>query len=131
MDPKGSLYIELSEYGGEGRIELAPPSFRRQTETKTDIARYTKTKVVNGKAVVDSIDYGMAEIAILLQFVRKAPFPINAEGFLEYCDSLDEKDTKNSSELFKKIYEVAGEIKEGNAGSPFVGLQDQATVSSE
>lgn len=131
MNPQGIITIDLTQYGGEGTIEMGMPTLRRRTETNTELGRYAKPRIVNGKTVMDEgMDLGMLDIVSVLLYVRKAPFKLNAESFLDFCDTLDTEEV-HSTELFEEMQKISKEISSGVAGSPFVYSQHLQTGSSE
>lgn len=123
------ISIPLGEYGFDGAIEMAKPSFRKVNDMKNAISNVTRMRASNGQTVVERTNIGDIEIIGTLSYVRSAPFPVNLEGFLDFCDVLDHKSVGSAQRLWDKMLETVKAIDEGGT-SPFAGSPTQETGSS-
>lgn len=121
--------IDMSEFGMAGEVILGPPTLRKTIEMKNALGNCTKTHLVNGQPVVDETSLGYVDIIITLSYVRSGPFRTDLDGFLHYCDMLDEKEVGLAQKFYDRIALMTEPYKDG-AKSPFVNSQDQGTVNS-
>ena len=121
--------MDMTEFGMVGEVILGPPTLRRSVETKNALGNCTKTHLVDGKPVIDETSLGYVDIIITLSYVRSAPFRPNLEGFLHYCDMLDDKEVGLAQKFYDKLVIMTGPYKDG-AKSPFVNSQEPATENS-
>lgn len=115
MDFLMEKHIALSEYGGEGEIVIGPQTLRSSTRLKNEISRRTvRTCVSNGEVetVGMPIDAGDVEILQVLSYIRKAPFSLDIEAFLNYADALDRVRPGISISLMEDIKARIEELKE-------------------
>lgn len=123
------ISIPLGEFGYEGAIAMSKPSFRRLNDAKNAISNVTKLSTVNGQAVVEKTNIGDIEIIGVLAYIRSAPFPPTLEGFLKFCDTLDNAEVGAAQRLWNKMVETVKKVDEGET-SPFADSQDQEKESS-
>ena len=117
--------LDMGKYGVAGTIELCKPSLRKLNMRKNELGRCTKTEYVNGKPIVVDIRVGDASIINTLSYVRKAPFPTDLEGFLDYCDRMDEANLGSAEAMLNDMDAVIEEIK--GEGSPLENSQGAET----
>ena len=118
----------MSDYGQTGTIEMCKPSMRKKVMMKNELGRCTETEVVNGQTVIKDARVGDAEIVRLMAYVNKAPFQPTLNGFLTYCDQMDEKDFGSAERLYQDIILTVEEIDK-EAG-PLGDSQPAETPSS-
>lgn len=123
------ISIPLGEFGYEGAIAMSKPSFRRLNDAKNAVSNVTKLRNVDGQAVIEKTNIGDIEIIGVLAYIRSAPFPPTLEGFLGFCDTLDNAEIGAAQRLWNKMAETAKRIDEGET-SPFVDSQTQEKGSS-
>lgn len=128
MDLKTVFTIDLAEFGGDGLMEMGNPSFRRMNEIKNEATR--RARIDPNTNTMDRVPQGDLEILSVLMYVRKAPFTCTIEGWLRYCDILEEKDPLASYALFERMKDVMNQFEELKR-SPFVPSQAQETPSSD
>lgn len=135
MDLKTIISIPLEKYGGKGVVEVSAPTLRRKIEMKNQLGKLAKMSVAldekdEGRKVDITLDEGYQYIITNLVYVRKAPFPLDVEGFLRYCDRLDERELGMGELLLDTIHEATLAIDSGDA-SPFVTSLRQENGTSE
>ena len=129
MDIQQLMKIDMAEFGMVGEIILGPPTLRKTIEMKNAMGNCTRTHLVDGKPVIDDTLLGDVDVIIMLSYVRSAPFKVTLDGFLHYCDLLDEREIGLGQKFYDKLAVMIEPYKEG-AKSPFVNSQDQATENS-
>lgn len=86
------IVIDLEPFGGEGVVELAMPSFRKNQMMKNDLGRCLGAYVdKDGVGHVRDTPLGDVEIIKAMSYVKTSPFPQNLNGFMDYCDRLEAK----------------------------------------
>lgn len=123
------MKMDMTEFGMVGEIILGPPTFRKNAEMRNALGNCTKTHLVDGKPVVDETSLGYVDIIMNLVYIRSAPFKTDLEGFLHYCDLLDEKETGLAQKFYDRLCQMVTPYKEG-AKSPFVDSQAAETGNS-
>lgn len=121
--------LDMTEFGMVGEIILGPPTLRKTVEMKNALGNCTKTHLVDGKPVVDETSLGDVDIIITLSYIRTAPFRTDLNGFLHYCDMLDEKEVGLGQKFYDKLAMMIKPYQEG-AKSPFVNSQEAVTENS-
>lgn len=121
--------MDMTEFGMVGEVILGPPSFRKKAEMRNALGNCTKTHMVDGTAVVDETSLGYVDIIMNLVYIRSAPFRTDLEGFLHYCDLMDEKEIGTAQKFYDKLCMMITPYKDG-AKSPFVDSQVQETENS-
>ena len=121
--------LDMTEFGMVGEIILGPPTLRRVVEMKNAMGNCTKTHLVDGKPVVDETSLGYVDVIITISYIRSAPFKVDLQGFLHYCDLLDDKEVGLGQRFYDKLCLMIEPYKEG-AKSPFVNSQAVVTENS-
>lgn len=129
MDIQQTTKIDLAEFGMVGEMVIGNPTLRKTIEMKNALGNCTKTHLVDGKPVIDETRLGDVDVIIMLSYVRTAPFKVDLNGFLSYCDLMDSRNVGSAQKLFDKMTEIINEYKDG-AKSPFVNSQDAVTENS-
>lgn len=132
MDLKTIIEIPMEKYGAEGVVKVAAPTLRRTIEMRNRLGRLTKMRLTadDNRSAEVTVDDGYQYIITTLVYVREAPFPLDTEGFLRYCDRLDAKANGSGQALLEDIHSAALAIDSGDA-SPFVASLRQGSGSSE
>ena len=121
---KTIIEIDLSEYGKEGTIEMRAPSLRKQNEFKNAMGKYVRMTQNKEMSMSDNIPVGDLEIAMLMQYVFRAPFKADIEGFLSFTDGME---PFFANALMKRMNEAIVTIDES---SPFVNSPSAETENS-
>jgi hypothetical protein len=74
----------------------------------------------------DNIPLGDMEIAMAMSYIRSAPFPTTVNGFLDYCDTIDDNGG-DSAALLEAIQKAMLEIDDD---SPLSDSPSAETESS-
>lgn len=117
--------IDMGKYGQAGTIEICKPSMRKLNMMKNALGKCTETKQVNGQTVVTDIKVGDAALIRTLSYVKRAPFSTELDGFLTYCDMMDEADLGSAERMVNDIDAVIEELKA--AVSPLGNSQEAET----
>lgn len=102
--------IALCDFGGEGVIEVAPPTLSKKVALKNELGKRARMKIVDGEQTLLYDDIGDVEVLKALAYVRSAPFPVTLRGFLSYCDKLDEVKNGNGEALFVALNKAVEEV---------------------
>lgn len=129
MTYTGIIAVELSDYGGEGTVELCAPSLRKVREAQNIVGKYSKFNTRTGENIVDGSHISDIQIIGLMSYIRKAPFDTTLDGFLDYGDILDEKTPGSATRLMNDLISVARGIDNGDV-SPFVPSPEAETEIS-
>lgn len=129
MDVRTVISIDLAEYGGDGIMEMGMPSFRKMNEIRNETSKYIRLMKAKDSAYMEGLQQGDLEILSVLMYVRKAPFTCSIEGWLRFCDRLEENDITASHRLFSRMQEVMREFEA--LDSPFAPSQAAESASSE
>ena len=105
-----SKIINLVEFGGEGVVEVAPPTLSKKVALKNELGKRARMKIVDGEQTLLYDDIGDVEVLKALAYVRSAPFPTTLNGFLAYCDKLDEVKNGNGEALFAALNKAVEEV---------------------
>lgn len=130
MEVSSIIEMDLTDYGSEGKVVLAPPSLRKLAMTKNMLAKCTRSRQVDGQVIMDEARIGDSEIIQILQYVRTSPFPQTVEGVLDFTDKLDAVQFGNGMRFWEDVEKGAEKIEKGLV-SPFADSQAQETPSSE
>ena len=130
MDMKVKYTIGLERYGVEGQIVLSAPGLRRMNEMKNAVGKSATISRVGGEVTLENALQGDLELLSILVYVEKAPFRPTVEGFLAFCDKLDERNNGDSLVLFEEMKEKVGLIDERSA-SPLADCPSQETQNSD
>lgn len=130
MDMKVKYTIGLERYGVEGQIVLSAPGLRRMNEIKNAVGKSATISRVGGEVTLENALQGDLELLSILVYVEKAPFRPTVEGFLAFCDKLDERNNGDSLVLFEEMKEKVGLIDERSA-SPLADCPSQETQNSD
>lgn len=136
--------INLKDYGSEGIIYMSFPSFSRQVWSTDEVSNHTGTETVGNEIKIIKPNVGTINTINTLAYIKDAPEPIcktvrinnrdmripDLEGFIDFCDQLDEANPGTSVEFVDKLRQVANEIASG-AKSPFVNSREQTIIKSE
>ena len=115
MDVNPQCIIELGEYGTDGRIVMAPPTFRKRIQFQNDSRK--------------ELPSGDMAIRMILLYVKEAPFEPTQDGYLDFCDMLDERNLGAAKDLFTRMEAIAVSLEKGEM-SPFAPSPSQETASS-
>lgn len=129
MDVKTIVSIDLAEYGADGIMEMGMPSFRKMNEIRNETSKYIRLMKAKDSAYMEGLQQGDLEILSVLMYVRKAPFTCSIDGWLRFCDKLEQEDITASHRLFSRMQEVMREFEA--LDSPFVRSQGAESASSE
>lgn len=129
MDVKTIVDIDLAEYGGEGIMQMGMPSFRKMNEIRNETSKYIRLMKAKDSAYMEGLQQGDLEILSVLMYVRKAPFTCTIDGWLRFCDRLEENDITASHRLFARMQEVMREFEA--LDSPFAPSQEAVNATSE
>ena len=128
MEPTYTLKIDLEEYGmPEKTIEMGLPSFRRKVEYRNEIGRMIR---LSSGGTADNIPIGDMAILKVLKYVNEAHFKTTLDGFMSFCDRLDQREVGTADRLFEAMQEAANSLEKGE-NSPFVPSPEAVTDSSE
>lgn len=120
MDIRPRITIDLTAFGKEGAITLAPPTFRRTQELSNRLA------VIGQGGEIVKVSPGEAYVLSVLSYVEKGPFGLDYDEFMDYCDELDELRLGSAKELFsameKAVRELDTKVVSPFAGSPSAGI---------
>lgn len=124
------MKMDMTEFGMVGEIILGPPTLRKTIEMKNAMGNCTKTHMgPDGKPIIDETRLGDVDIIMNLAYIRNAPFRMDLDGFLHYCDLLDEKEVGLAQRFYDKLVLMIEPYKDG-AKSPFVNSQEAVTENS-
>ena len=129
IDVNPTREIDLAEYGGEGMLTMGLPSFRRFTAAKNEISRMS-TLTAGKETKMGGISQGDIQIISVMMYVRTAPFTPTVDGWLAYCDRLEQKDPSASYRLFDRMEATMKELESSQA-SPFSRSRGAETGISE
>lgn len=125
----GYIEIDMGEYGKEGeKVVLSKPSFRMQNNIRNQLLKEGLGNPDDKESRKDR-QFDLALYAAL-STVRSAPFPVTLEGFLDYCDSLDEVEYGKGAEFGARLILEAEHIQSGKM-SPFADSRSAEKQSSE
>ena len=113
MTARSEITIDLTEFGLDGTVIMAFPSLRRQAMMKNALGNCAKIEMVNGEQVVKETRLGDSAIIEVLAFVHKAPFPVDLNGFYDFCDRMDEHDLGSASRMFDAMAAAKDRLQEG------------------
>lgn len=123
------INIPLGEFGFDGAVTMSKPTFRRVNDARNAISNVTKLRRDGNANVIERTNIGDIAIINVLAYVRTSPFPQTLEGFLNFCDILDEADVGSAQKLWEKMSDAVEKIEAGET-SPFAGSQTQEKESS-
>lgn len=129
MIEKRELMMDLSEYGVDGHIVFAKPTFRKLNEMKNQSASYIKFEMKRSGSTDATIASGDLEIMNLLTYVKSAPFRMDVEGFLTFMDRVDEVGG-DTEMLYAAMNDMADAVCK-EVRSPFVASPAAGTAISE
>lgn len=105
-----SKSIDLAPFGGEGTVEIGPPTLSMKVKLKNELGKRARMRMVDGENTLIYDDIGDVEVLKTLTYVRSAPFPKTLPGFLSYCDKLDEKKCGMGEALFTAMNKAVEEV---------------------
>ncbi len=113
----GTVEMDLSKYGAEGKVVVGPLTFRRSKESQNAVTRALRR---NGgtELYLSDLNLGDFETITTLAYVRSAPFPtdlMDLSGFYDWTDMLDEKRLGAAQEFFDDLTEAIKKVESGEA----------------
>ena len=118
--------IDMNDFGWDGTLTIRAPNARKNNEFKNAMSKYLRYERGN-MVLKEDVPMGDMEIAMAMSYVRDAPFQTTIEGFLGFCDMLDDQGG-DSSALLDTIQRC---IMEVDGDSPFADSPSAGTESSE
>lgn len=115
MNINPQCIIDLTEYGMDGQIVMGPPTLRK--------------RIMFQNGMKDNLPSGDMAIRMLILYVRSAPFELTPNGFLDYCDRMDENRIGSAKDMFTRMEAIAVSIEKGEL-SPFAESPSQETATS-
>ena len=107
-----SIVIDLTEYGGEGFIEVGYPSLRKQ-DIFGQKATSLLTSYENGKPTMNIERAVEANKYEMLAYIDSAPFELTPDAYYDFTDALDRKRRGAGRALDERIHAAIDEINEG------------------
>jgi hypothetical protein len=123
------INIPLGEFGFDGAVTMSKPTFRRVNEARNAISNVTKLRRDGTANVIERTNIGDIAIINVLAYVRTSPFPPTLEGFLDFCDVLDDASIGSAQKLWDRMSDAVEKIEAGDT-SPFADSPTQEKESS-
>lgn len=123
------ISIPLGEFGYDGAVTMSKPTFRRTNDARNAISNVTKLRREGNANVIEKTNIGDIAIINVLAYVRSSPFPPTLDGFLDFCDMLDNANIGSAQKLWDKMSDAVEHIEAGDT-SPFVDSPTQVKENS-
>ena len=130
LDFNSIVTVDLAEYGLQGTIEMAMPSYKRVADMKKEAMRYARVCRDNGdEAYVEGLFQSDLEELTMLMYVRKAPFPCTLKGWFDFTEVMDAQDKMQTLRLAARLKSIAADFEA--VRGPFVNSLAPGKRTSE
>lgn len=130
MDYMAMVSIDMAEFGQEGIVRVAAPTFRKRMEFTNDVSQRLNVEQRKQGIEVKNLPIGDWNILQRMLYIREAPFPTSLDGFLAYTDRMDSEHPGSADAFWEVLGEAIQSIDEGTS-SPLEPSQGAGTQSSD
>ena len=113
----GTVEIDLSKYGAEGKVVVGPMTFRRTKESQNAVT-YALRRNGGTELSLSDLNLGDIETITKLAYIRSAPFSTDLSdlsSFYDWTDMLDEKRVGAAQEFYDDLGEAIEKVESGEA----------------
>lgn len=113
----GTVEMDLSKYGAEGKVVVGPLTFRRTKESQNAVTCALRRNGGTELSISD-LNLGDVETITKLAYIRSAPFSTDLSdlsGFYDWTDMLDEKRIGSAQEFYDDLDEAIKKVESGEA----------------